>query len=73
MYKYIALRLIYGDVWFKTSNCVRAHRCRGLGLDALVLKFLHLYCDPCSLVLVLGINPEEEVGCPAVISPCSVQ
>ena len=34
---------------------------RGLGLDTLLLKFLQLYSDPCSLVLVLGTNSVEEV------------
>ena len=53
---------------YQVMCACRAHHCRGLGLDALVLKFLHLYCDPCSLVLVLGTNPEEEVGCWAVLN-----
>ncbi|KAK2533340.1 hypothetical protein Q9233_004554 [Columba guinea] len=33
---------------------------RGLGLDRLLLRFLRLYCEPTSLVLVLNTSPAEE-------------
>ncbi|XP_065706963.1 DNA repair endonuclease XPF [Patagioenas fasciata] len=33
---------------------------RGLGLDRLLLRFLRLYCEPASLVLVLNTGPAEE-------------
>lgn len=34
---------------------------RGLGIDRLLLRFLRLYCEPASLVLVLNTSPAEEV------------
>lgn len=34
---------------------------RGLGVDRLLLRFLRLYCEPASLVLVLNTGPAEEV------------
>ncbi|XP_021266875.1 DNA repair endonuclease XPF [Numida meleagris] len=33
---------------------------RGLGIDRLLLRFLRLYCEPASLVLVLNTSPAEE-------------
>ncbi|PKU38993.1 dna repair endonuclease xpf [Limosa lapponica baueri] len=33
---------------------------RGLGVDRLLLRFLRLYCEPASLVLVLNTSPAEE-------------
>ncbi|NXK96246.1 XPF endonuclease, partial [Formicarius rufipectus] len=33
---------------------------RGLGIDRLLLRFLRLYCEPASLVLVLNTGPAEE-------------
>lgn len=37
---------------------------RGLGIDRILLRFLRLYCEPASLVLVLNTGPAEEVrGC----------
>ncbi|NXP82461.1 XPF endonuclease, partial [Ramphastos sulfuratus] len=33
---------------------------RGLGVDRLLLRFLRLYCEPTSLVLVLNTTPAEE-------------
>ncbi|XP_019395684.1 PREDICTED: DNA repair endonuclease XPF [Crocodylus porosus] len=33
---------------------------RGLGIDRLLLRFLRLYCEPTSLVLVLNTSPAEE-------------
>ncbi|XP_038275869.1 DNA repair endonuclease XPF isoform X1 [Dermochelys coriacea] len=33
---------------------------RGLGIDRLLLRFLRLYCEPASLVLVLSTSPAEE-------------
>ncbi|NXS63645.1 XPF endonuclease, partial [Brachypteracias leptosomus] len=33
---------------------------RGLGVDRLLLRFLRLYCEPASLVLVLNTGPAEE-------------
>ena len=35
---------------------------RGLGIDRLLLRFLRLYCEPASLVLVLNTSPAEEVS-----------
>ena len=36
--------------------------CRGLGLDRIFLKFLKLYSDPHSLVLVLNCTQSQEVS-----------
>ncbi|XP_075755461.1 DNA repair endonuclease XPF [Pelodiscus sinensis] len=33
---------------------------RGLGIDRILLRFLRLYCEPASLVLVLNTSPAEE-------------
>ncbi|XP_043379773.1 DNA repair endonuclease XPF isoform X2 [Chelonia mydas] len=33
---------------------------RGLGIDRILLRFLRLYCEPASLVLVLNTGPAEE-------------
>lgn len=35
--------------------------CRGIGLDRLFVKFLKLYSDPHTLVLVIGTSPAHEV------------
>lgn len=35
---------------------------RGLGIDRLLLRFLRLYCEPTSLVLVLNTSPAEEAS-----------
>jgi DNA excision repair protein ERCC-4 len=48
---------IFMDVLAEDGLVVLA---RGLGMDALLLKFFQLYSDPCSLVLVLGTNSAEE-------------
>lgn len=53
---------------------------RGLGIDRLLLRFLRLYSEPASLVLVLNTSPAEEVrgeggrtdgsGCPGPSRGC---
>lgn len=42
---------------------------RGLGIDRLLLRFLRLYCEPASLVLVLNTSAAEEVSA----TPCVPQ
>lgn len=44
---------------------------RGLGVDRLLLRFLRLYCEPASLVLVLNTSPAEEVRAAPVSSGTS--
>ncbi|NWU80246.1 XPF endonuclease, partial [Onychorhynchus coronatus] len=48
---------IFLDLFHRDGLVVCA---RGLGIDRLLLRFLRLYCEPASLVLVLNTGPAEE-------------
>ncbi|NXG53984.1 XPF endonuclease, partial [Psilopogon haemacephalus] len=48
---------IFLDLFHRDGLLVCA---RGLGVDRLLLRFLRLYCEPASLVLVLNTSPAEE-------------
>uniref|UniRef100_A0A8C2TP40 DNA repair endonuclease XPF n=1 Tax=Coturnix japonica TaxID=93934 RepID=A0A8C2TP40_COTJA len=50
-------RQIFLDLFHQDGLVVCA---RGLGIDRLLLRFLRLYCEPASLVLVLNTSPAEE-------------
>ncbi|NWQ63050.1 XPF endonuclease, partial [Neopipo cinnamomea] len=48
---------IFLDLFHRDGLVVCA---RGLGIDRLLLRYLRLYCEPASLVLVLNTGPAEE-------------